>query len=140
MPFVQSKIHSDCDSAESIADSDLEDGELRKMLASPLHVQYMGEEKNCGSSQNRTASGKPEAKVIQKRGASARRTQADHSRRESLMCHVRLGNRMQCFYQGVTNRETGSSSIFNVLIHQNWEDHFLKVIKIICSDRQDLIL
>ena len=30
----QSKMHSDYDSAESIADSDLEDGELRKMLAS----------------------------------------------------------------------------------------------------------
>ena len=36
MPHVQSKIHSDDDSAESIADSDLEDGELRKMLASTL--------------------------------------------------------------------------------------------------------
>ena len=39
MPHVQSKIHSDYDSAESIADSDLEDGELRKMLASPLYVK-----------------------------------------------------------------------------------------------------
>ena len=38
MPHVQSKIHSDHDSAESIADSDLEDGELQKMLASPLYV------------------------------------------------------------------------------------------------------
>ena len=33
---------------------------------------------------NPPASGKPEAEVIQKRGASAQRTQADHSRRESL--------------------------------------------------------
>ena len=39
MPHVQSKIHSDYDSAESIADSDLEDRELRKMLASPLYVK-----------------------------------------------------------------------------------------------------
>ena len=31
-----------------------------------------------------TASGKPEAKMMQKIGASAQRTQADHSRRESL--------------------------------------------------------
>ena len=33
VPHVQSRIHSDYDSAEGIADSDLEDGELRKMLA-----------------------------------------------------------------------------------------------------------
>ena len=30
---VQSRTHSEDDSAENIADSDLEDGELRKMLA-----------------------------------------------------------------------------------------------------------
>ena len=36
MSYLQSQMHSDYDSAESIADSDLEDGELRKMLASPL--------------------------------------------------------------------------------------------------------
>ena len=35
--YLQSRIHSDHDSAESIADSDLENGELRKMLASPLY-------------------------------------------------------------------------------------------------------
>ena len=33
MSYFQPQTHSDCDSAESIADSDLEDGELRKMLA-----------------------------------------------------------------------------------------------------------
>ena len=32
-----------------------------------------------------TASGKPEAVLIQKRGASAQRAQADHSKKESLM-------------------------------------------------------
>ena len=37
--YLQSQMHSDYDSAESIADSDLEDGEQRKMLASPLHMQ-----------------------------------------------------------------------------------------------------
>ena len=36
MSYLQSQMYSDYDSAESIADSDLEDGELRKMLASPL--------------------------------------------------------------------------------------------------------
>ena len=39
MSYLQSQMHSDDDSAESIADSDLEDGELRKMLASPLFLQ-----------------------------------------------------------------------------------------------------
>ena len=36
---LQSQMDSDYDAAESIADSDLEDGELRKMLASPLYRQ-----------------------------------------------------------------------------------------------------
>ena len=35
---IQSKMHFD-DSVESIADSDLEDGELQKMLISPLYAQ-----------------------------------------------------------------------------------------------------
>ena len=35
----QSMIHSDYDSAESIADWDLEDEQLREMLASPLYFQ-----------------------------------------------------------------------------------------------------
>ena len=39
MSYLQSQMHSDYDSAESIADSDLEDGELRKMQASPLYMQ-----------------------------------------------------------------------------------------------------
>ena len=38
MSHNQSKIHSKYDSAESIADSDLEDGEFRKMMASPLYI------------------------------------------------------------------------------------------------------
>ena len=38
--------------------------------------------KITGSSHRPTASGKPEAKKMQKRGASAQRTQADHSGRE----------------------------------------------------------
>ena len=43
MPYVQSRIHSDYVSAERIADSDLEDGELRKMLASTLCAHRRGE-------------------------------------------------------------------------------------------------
>ena len=69
-------------STQTTADLDLEVGELRKMLASPLYVHGRGV--NYGSSHKPTASGKPEAKIMQKRGASAQRTQADHSRRESF--------------------------------------------------------
>ena len=75
-------MHSHHDSAESIADSDVEEGELRKKLVSPLYTQ---EREDHESSRRPTASGKPEAVTIQKRGASAQRTQADHSRRECLM-------------------------------------------------------
>ena len=49
MPYVKSRKHSDYDSAESFADSNLEDGELRKMQASPLCVHERGE--NYGSPQ-----------------------------------------------------------------------------------------
>ena len=79
MSYIQSQMHSDYDSAESIAESDLEDGELRKMLASPLYRQGRG---YCKSSRIPTAPGKLAA-MIQERGASAKRTEAD--RRESLM-------------------------------------------------------
>ena len=46
MSCIQSRMHSDHDSADSIADSDLEDGELRKMLPSDKierivrHLEY----------------------------------------------------------------------------------------------------
>ena len=63
MSCIQSQMHSDNDSAESTADSDLEDGELRKMLASPLYMQSRGD---CKSSRIPTASGKPAA-MIQER-------------------------------------------------------------------------
>ena len=78
--YLQSQMNSHYDSAESIADPDLEDGELRKMPASPLKRQNR---EDCTSSRMPTAPGKPAA-MIQERGASAKRTQADHSRRESL--------------------------------------------------------
>ena len=41
--YFHTEMHSDCDSAESIADSDFEDGDLRKMLASPLYLQNRGD-------------------------------------------------------------------------------------------------
>ena len=55
-------MHFD-ESMESIADSDLEDGELQKMLTSPLYAQK--------------ASEKPVALVVQEREVSAQFTQAD---------------------------------------------------------------
>ena len=137
MPYVQSRIHSDYDSAASIADSDLEYGKLRKMQASPLYVHGRGE--YYGSSRKPTASGKPEAEVIQKRGASAQRTQADHFRRERAWCQIHLksheclGNRMQCFQQGATNRETSSRVLFLIC----WS---IKIDEISCSVREDLNL
>ena len=50
--YFQPHMHFD-DSVESIADSDLEHGELQKMLTSPLYAQK--------------ASGKPDAMVVQER-------------------------------------------------------------------------
>ena len=67
MSYLQSGMHSDYDSAETIADSDLEDGELRKMLASPL---FMQSREDCESSRMPIAPGKPAA-LLQERGASA---------------------------------------------------------------------
>ena len=66
-------MHSDYDSAESIADSDLKDGELRNMLASPL---YMQSREDCESSRIPIAPVKLAA-LLQERGASTKRTEAD---------------------------------------------------------------
>ena len=56
--YLRSQMHHDYDSAESIADSDLEDGELRKMMASPLYLQSR---ENYESSRMPSAPGKPAA-------------------------------------------------------------------------------
>ena len=60
--------HSDYDSAEIIADSDVEDGELRKMFAAPLYMQksrrlnhleyqlYQGNLLHCYSSEEQVES------------------------------------------------------------------------------------
>ena len=60
--YFQSQMHFD-DSVESLVDSDLEDGELQKMLTSPLYDQK--------------DSGKPDAMVMQEREVSAHTPQAD---------------------------------------------------------------
>ena len=51
--YLQSQMHFD-ESTESIADYDLDDGELQKLLTSLPYVQR--------------ASGKPDAMVVQERG------------------------------------------------------------------------
>ena len=65
--------------AESIADSDLEDGELRKMLASPLCLQNR---EDCASSRMPIATVKPAA-LLQDRGATAKSVPTDS--RKGLM-------------------------------------------------------
>ena len=93
------------------------------------------------SSREPTASGKPEAVIIQKRGASAQRTQADHSRRGSLMSsssqEPRTCEKRDAMFSSRRD-EPGNqfeSSLFNSLFHPIWDDLFLKAIKIICSVR-----
>ena len=61
---------------ESNADSGLEDGELQKMLTSPVYAQK--------------ASGKPDALVMQEREVSAQLTQAG---KESLTSHSSEGQK-----------------------------------------------
>ena len=69
-------MHSEYDSAESIAVSDLEDGELRKMLASPLYLQNRGD---CNplecQSQRRNL-----LQLYKRERVSAKRTQADRGK------------------------------------------------------------
>ena len=64
----QSQMHSD-ESVESIAASDLEDGELQKLLNSPQYAQR--------------ASGKPDAMVVQEREVSAQMSHSSDARRDS---------------------------------------------------------
>ena len=134
--YLQSQMHSDYDSAESIADSDLEDGELRKMLASPLYLQNR---EDCESSRMPIAPVKPAA-LLQERGASAKRTQADL--RKGLMSSSSQETECTgetCCIVSIRKRRTAkiNSRVLssNTLTRQTWEDLFLKAIKIICSVR-----
>ena len=103
-------MHSDYDSAESTADSDLEDGELRKMLASPLQMQSR---EDCESFRIPIAPVKPAA-LLQERGASAPRKPA------------------AMFYQEAKNCETNSRVLSSsTLTRQILGDPCLKGIKII---------
>ena len=63
--YFQSQMHFD-DSVDSIADSDLEDGELQKNAISPLYAQK--------------ASRKPDVMVVQEREVRAQFSQADQKK------------------------------------------------------------
>ena len=96
--YIQSQMHFD-DSVESIADSDLEDGELQKMLTSPLYAQK--------------ASVKLDAMVMQEREVSAQYTQAD--RKESLRSHSSEGQKALGETDALFSTEQGKmmrSSVF----------------------------
>ena len=70
MSHIQSQMRSDYDSAESTAESDLEVGELRKMLASQLYlktVNHLGHQLHRGNLLH----------CYRRGGASANRTLAD---------------------------------------------------------------
>ena len=69
LSYNQSLIHSAYDSAESIVGSDLEDEQLRVMLASPLHIQER--EGDLDSSRKHRVSGKLDAMVVQKQDVRA---------------------------------------------------------------------
>ena len=96
--YFQSQMHFD-DSVESIADSDLEDGELQKKLTSPLYVQR--------------ASGKPDAMVTQEREVNAQYSQAD--RKGSLRSHSSEGQKASVKPDALFSSEQGNvirSSVF----------------------------
>ena len=97
--YIQSQMHFDYDSAESIADSDLEDGGLRKMLTSPLCAQKTTE--------------KPYAMVMLEREVSVQYTQAD--RKESLRSHPSEGQNAPGKPDALFSSEQGNmirSSVF----------------------------
>ena len=79
MSHFQLQMYSDYDSAESIADSDFQDGEPRKLLVSPL---YMQSRENRQSARMPMAPEKHVAMILE-REASAKRTQV--GQRKSLM-------------------------------------------------------
>ena len=68
MSCLQSQMHFD-ESMESLADSDLEDGEIQKLLTSPLYAQR--------------ASGKPDAMVVEERELSAQTSHSSQDHRAS---------------------------------------------------------
>ena len=103
MSHLQSQMNFD-ESTESIAaDSDLEDGEIKKLLTSQLYAQK--------------ASGRPDAMVIQEREVRAQ-TSHHHRIRELL------GDRLHCFH-GVLCSETLMCRILSETLPEGNKDHLL---------------
>ena len=88
---------------------------------------------------------KPEAEVIGKRVASAQRTQAEHSRTDGSKSNSsqepRASGKPDAVFSSWSD-EPGNQFVLcsNMLIRQNWEDLFLKVMNIPCSVIWDLNL
>ena len=84
--------------------------------------------------------------MIQERGASAKRTQADHSRRESLTSsssqEPRAAEKPSAMFSFGSEKPGNQfkSSVFRNADPSNLGDLFLKAIKTIRSVRQDLNL
>ena len=102
--------------------TDLEDGELQKMLTSPLYAQK--------------ASGKPDAMVVQEREVNAQYTQADRkesSRSRSPEGQKALGNLKALFSSEQGNlirssvfRNASPSNLRGTPLEGNKDDHLLK--------------
>ena len=100
------------------------------------------------SYRNPEVSGKPDAECVQKREANAQRTEAYHSRRESLMTSSsRNLNRVKTRLPKETEvmiRETISRVVFilflEMLTRQILENLFFMETRIICLIRQGLNL
>ena len=134
--YFQSLMHSEYDSAESIADSDLEDGELRKMLASPsrrlciLSNANRNGESCCIVTGERSNCKKVLPLIQGKAGCLVH-----------LRNRVHRGNLLHCFHLEMKNWEINSRVLFSkTLTRQMWEDLFLRERKIICSVKQNLNL
>ena len=110
------------------------------MLASPLKMQSR---EDYESSRMPIAPGKLAA-LLQERGASAKRTQANF-RKDLIPCSSQepsaRGNLLHCSHLDARNREINSRVLFSkTLTGQILEDLFLKAIRIVCSVKQNLNL
>ena len=108
----QSQMYSD-ESTESIADSDL-DGELQKLLTSPLYAQR--------------ASGKPDAMVVQEREVSAQTSHSseDHgaSGKPAALFSPKRNEQRNQMWSSVFGRKRQLSNLSGTLLEGN-KDHLL---------------
>ena len=140
MSYIQFEMHSDYDSAECSADSDHEDGELRKCwlhhckckierTVNPLECQsYRGNLLHCYRRDEQVQS---VPMLISRKSLMSSLSQEPRA----------SGTLAAMFSSGTKNQKTNSRILFSkTLIRQIGEDLFLMDAKIICSVRQDLKL